>query len=188
MSYLIYFIFFITIPCGIFSSKIAGNKGWDRFNWFLAGFFFNIIGLFSASALHDRKQREYLRLIAESQGINEKEISNKNNLKSKYLGSFVLPKSSSRLEIIDRIIEIMGTDFAPNIDKNKIVIRKQPFRPYRQLILRNLKGSLLLIAHGIEVSQSEYEWFLENPPSIPIPDIFLIFRSRLTQFRRSGDY
>ena len=188
MNYLIYFIFFITVPCGFFSSKIAGNKGWDRFNWFLAGFFFNIIGLFSASALHDRKQREYLRLIAESQGINDDKIQINSNLKSQCLGKFILPKSSSRLDIIEKIIEIMGTDFAPNIDRNKVVIRKQPYSPYRQLLLRNLKGSLILIAHGKEVSQSEYEWFLENPPSIPLPDILLIFRSRLTQFRRSGDY
>ena len=188
MNFFIYFILFITIPCGFFSSKIAGNKGWDRFNWFLAGLFFNIVGLFASSALHDKKQREYLRLIAESQGISDDKVQINSNLKSQYLASFILPKSSSRLEIIDKIIEIMGTDFAPNIDRNKVVVRKQPFRPYRQLILRNLKGSLILIAHGKEVSQTEYEWFLENPPSIPLPDLLLIFRSRLSQFRRSGDY
>ena len=188
MNYIIYFIFFITIPCGFFSSKIAGNKGWDRFNWFLAGFFFNLVGLFSAAALHDRKQREYLKLIVESHGIKDEKIKANCNLKSKYLGEFILPKSSSKLDIIEKIIEIMGTDFAPNIDRNKVVIRKQPFSPYRQLILRNLKGSLILIAHAKEVSQKEYQWFLENPPSLPLPDMLLIFSSRITQFRRSGDY
>ena len=82
MNYLVCFVLFITIPCGFFSSKIAGNKGRDRLNWFLAGFFFNIIGLFSASALYDKKQREYLRLIAQSQGINDDKIQINSNLKS----------------------------------------------------------------------------------------------------------
>ena len=99
-----------------------------------------------------------------------------------------MPKSASKAEIIEKIIELMGADFAPNIDKNKIVLRKQPLTPYRQLILRNLKGSLILIAHGKEISQYKYRWYIENPPSLPLPDILLIFKSRLTQFRRSNDF
>tara|TARA_Y100000589_G_scaffold309134_1_gene326300 strand:- start:1781 stop:2359 length:579 start_codon:yes stop_codon:yes gene_type:complete len=192
MKQIIIFIIFISLPCGIFSSKIAGSKGWDKLNWFFIGLFFNFIGLFSAATIYDKKQRKYLSLIAEALGVKGKDIEKQIKLDTyngfESLGSFTLPKSASKLEIIEKIIEIMGSDFAPNIDKNKIVLRKQPFSKYRQLILRNLKGSLILIAHAKEVSQNKYKWFLENPPSIPLPDILLIFKSRLTQFRRSGDY
>ena len=65
------------------------------------------------------KQREYLRLIAESQGINYDKIQINSNLKSQCLGKFIFPKSSSRLDIIEKTIEIMRTDFAPNIDRNR---------------------------------------------------------------------
>ena len=192
MKQIIIFIIFVAIPCGVFSSKIAGGKGWDKLNWFFIGFFFNLIGLFSAATIFDKKQRKYLNLIATALGSKGTDLENQIKLDSssnfKSLGNFKLLKSASKVEIIEKIIEIMGSDFAPNIDKNKVVLRKQPFSPYRQLILRNLKGSLILIAHGKEVSQNEYQWFLENPPSIPLPDILLIFKSRLSQFRRSGDY
>lgn len=192
MKQIIIFIIFVSIPCGIFSSKIAGGKGWDKLNWFFIGLFFNLIGLFSAATIFDKKQRKYLSLIAKALGSKGKELDNQikidSSLNAKILGTFKLLKSASKLEIIEKIIEIMGSDFAPNIDKNKIVLRKQPFSPYRQLILRNLKGSLILIAHGKEISQNKYQWVLENPPSVPLPDILLILKSRLTQFRRSGDY
>jgi len=192
MKQIIIFIIFVSIPCGVFSSKIAGGKGWDKLNWFFIGLFFNLIGLFSAATIFDKKQRKYLSLIAAALGSKGTDIENQIKIDSssdfKSIGTFKLLKSASKLEIIEKIIEIMGSDFAPNIDKNKIVLRKQPFSPYRQLILRNLKGSLILIAHGKEISQNKYQWVLENPPSIPLPDILLIFKSRLTQFRRSGDY
>ena len=192
MKQIIIFIIFVSIPCGVFSSKIAGGKGWDKLNWFFIGLFFNLIGLFSAATIFDKKQRKYLSLIPKALGSKGKELDNQikidSSLNAKILGTFKLLKSASKLEIIEKIIEIMGSDFAPNIDKNKIVLRKQPFSPYRQLILRNLKGSLILIAHGKEISQNKYQWVLENPPSVPLPDILLILKSRLTQFRRSGDY
>ena len=192
MNQIIIFFIFISIPCAIFSSKIAGAKGWDKLNWFFIGLFFNVIGLFSAATIYDKKQRRYLSLIAEALGAKGKEIEKQIKLDSHSndgtLGTFTLSKSASKQEIIEKIVDIMGSDFAPNIDKNKIVLRKQPFSAYRQLILRNLKGSLILIAHAKEIDQYKYRWFLENPPSIPLPDILLIFKSRLTQFRRSSDY
>jgi len=192
MKQIIYFIIFISLPCAIFSSKIAGSKGWDKLNWFFIGLFFNVIGLFSAATIYDKKQRKYLSLIAEALGAKGKDIEKQIKLDSHYdtksLGNFTLSKSATKLEIIEKIIEIMGSDFAPNIDKNKVVLRKEPFSDYRKLILRNLKGSLILIAHAKDIGKNKYRWDLENPPSIPLPDRLLIFRSRLTQFRRSSDY
>ena len=192
MKQILSFILFIAIPCGIFSSKIAGDKGWNRFNWFFYGLYFNFLGLFSAAVIYDKKQRKFNELIIKALGKKGKEIEEEiqiyNNTNEKSLGNFILPKSASKAEIIEKIIELMGPDFAPNIDKNKIVLRKQPLTPYRQLILRNLKGSLILIAHGKEISQYKYRWYIENPPSLPLPDILLIFKSRLTQFRRSSDF
>ena len=192
MKQIIIFIVFVSIPCGIFSSKIAGGKGWDKLNWFFIGLFFNLIGLFSAATIFDKKQRKYLSLIAKALGSKGKELDNQikidSSFNSKILGTFKLLKSASKLEIIEKIIEITWSDFAPKIDKNKIVLRKQPFSPYRQLILRNLKGSSILIAHEKETSQNKYQWVLKNPPSVTLPVILLILKSRLTQFRRSGDY
>tara|TARA_B100000700_G_C14744473_1_gene714573 strand:- start:255 stop:842 length:588 start_codon:yes stop_codon:yes gene_type:complete len=195
MNQFTFLIIFLAVPSGIFSSKIAGSKGWDRVNWFFLGLIFNLIGLFVASSLYDKKQRKYLRLIAESQGISSNDLDrieendylyNKSYLK--HIGEFILPKNSSKLDILEKIIEVMGSDFSPNVDRNKIIIRKQPFSNYRKLILRNLKGSIILVAHGRDHSLLEYKWFLENPPSVPLPDLLLILKSRLTQFRRSSDF
>ena len=169
MNNITFLIIILAIPCGIFSSKIAASKGWDRINWFFVGLIFNLIGLFASSSLYDRRQRKYLRLIAEGQGISSVELDKieedncvYNNVYSKHIGDFILPKNSSKLEILEKINEFMGSDFSPNVDINKLLIRKQPFSNYRKLIVSNLKGSIILVADGREYSLSEYKWFLEK--------------------------
>ena len=47
---------------------IADDKGHGG-GWFLAGLCFGPVGFIAVAALSDRKQRRYLRLIAESQGV-----------------------------------------------------------------------------------------------------------------------
>jgi len=105
MKQVIIFIIFVSIPCGIFSSKIAGGKGWDKLNWFFIGLFFNFIGLFSAATIFDKKQRKYLSLIATALGTKGEDIENQIKLDSSFdnksIGTFKLSKSASKLEIIE---------------------------------------------------------------------------------------
>ena len=57
------------IPCAVFSGVIAEDKGHGGISWFWAGLLFGPVGLLAVAALSDRKQRRYLRLMAESQGV-----------------------------------------------------------------------------------------------------------------------
>jgi len=53
MSVAVFFsiVLVIGIICGLFSSKLASTKGYDRYNWFFVGFFFSFIGLIASAGL-----------------------------------------------------------------------------------------------------------------------------------------
>ena len=57
------------IPWAVFSGVIAEDKGHWGIAWFWAGLLFGPVGLLAVAALSDRKQRRYLRLMAESQSV-----------------------------------------------------------------------------------------------------------------------
>ena len=63
-------LIFIWIPCAIYCGTTAEDKGHNGFSWFWAGLLFGPIGLIAVAALGDRKQRRYIRLMAENQGVN----------------------------------------------------------------------------------------------------------------------
>ena len=56
-------------PCSVFCGTIAEDKGHNGIAWFWGGLAFGPVGLLAVAALSDRKQRRYLRLLAESQGV-----------------------------------------------------------------------------------------------------------------------
>jgi len=39
------------IACGVYSAVVANQKGYDRAGWFMAGLFFNLVGLIAAAGL-----------------------------------------------------------------------------------------------------------------------------------------
>ena len=47
----------------------SDNKGHNGFCWFWADLLFGPLGLVAVAALSDRKQRRYIRQIAEKQGV-----------------------------------------------------------------------------------------------------------------------
>ena len=57
------------IPCAVFCGTIAEDKGHNGIAWFWGGLAFGPVGLLAVAALMDRKQRRYLRLLAESQDV-----------------------------------------------------------------------------------------------------------------------
>ena len=64
----------IAIVFACITSNIADDKGHDRLEWGVAGFFLGPFGLIAVAGLSDRVQRKYLRKIAENYGeIKEKE-------------------------------------------------------------------------------------------------------------------
>ena len=63
-------LLFLWIPCAIFCGTISDDKGHNGFSWFWGGLFFGPLGLLAVAALSDRKQRRYIRLMAETQGVN----------------------------------------------------------------------------------------------------------------------
>ena len=52
---------------GLFCSNVAGEKGYNEFGWFIAGFLFSFAALIAVAGLPDRKLRRYIRLIGEKQ-------------------------------------------------------------------------------------------------------------------------
>ena len=63
-------LLFLWIPCAIFCGTISEDKGHNGIAWFWGGLLFGPIALLAVAALGDRKLRRYIRLIAESQGVN----------------------------------------------------------------------------------------------------------------------
>ena len=63
-------LLFLWIPCAIFCGTIAEDKGHGGIAWFWGGLLFGPIALLAVAALGDRKLRRYIRLMAESQGVN----------------------------------------------------------------------------------------------------------------------
>ena len=73
-------VFLVWVPCGFFASAVSNGKGHDGFNWFLGGLFFGPMALIASTGLEDRKQRKYLRLLAEANGvILDKKAENNQN-------------------------------------------------------------------------------------------------------------
>ena len=66
------------IPCAMFCGVIAGDKGHRAYDWFWSGLIFGPMGLLAVAALSDRKQRRYLRLLVEHQGIDLEEAPSAN--------------------------------------------------------------------------------------------------------------
>ena len=62
-------LFFIWLPCAIYCGTTSEDKGHNGFSWFWAGLLFGPIGLIAVAGLSDRKQRRYIRLMAENQGV-----------------------------------------------------------------------------------------------------------------------
>ena len=62
-------LLFLWIPCAIFCGTISEDKGHNGFSRFWAGLSFGPLGLVAVAALSDRKQRHYIRQMAEKQGV-----------------------------------------------------------------------------------------------------------------------
>jgi len=65
-------LFFFWLSCAFYASYAAKDKGHNSIVWFIGGFVFGPVALIAASGLSDLRQRRYLRLLAESQGIDLK--------------------------------------------------------------------------------------------------------------------
>jgi len=63
-------LLFLWIPCAIFCGTISEDKGQNGIAWFWGGLLFGPIALLAVAALGYRKLRRYIRLMAESQGVN----------------------------------------------------------------------------------------------------------------------
>ena len=63
-------LFLTWLGCAFYASGAAGDKGHNNIEWFVGGLFFGPIALIAAAGLGDQKQRRYIRLLAESQGVD----------------------------------------------------------------------------------------------------------------------
>ena len=102
----------IFIASGFYCSVVAGEKGYNRANWFLGGLFFGFLALFAAVGLPNKKLERYIRRIGLKQeafsenDLEFKEISksgeNENNIlvpikyDSEEIWSFLLSKTNNK--------------------------------------------------------------------------------------------
>lgn len=70
-------IVLVIVGLGVLTSSltysVAKSKGLDAESWAWAGFFVGIFALIAAAGMADKKQRSYMRFLAEAQGWKEKE-------------------------------------------------------------------------------------------------------------------
>jgi hypothetical protein len=55
---------FVWLPCGIYASVTAEDKGHGWLSWFLGGLIFGPIALIAVAGLGDRKLRHYQKELA----------------------------------------------------------------------------------------------------------------------------
>ena len=60
----------VWLPCAFYASHVAADKGHNGAAWFFGGFLFGLIALIAAAGLSGQKLRHYIRLTAESQGVD----------------------------------------------------------------------------------------------------------------------
>lgn len=58
------------LGCGFYAGTTSSDKGHSGGAWLVGGLLFGPIALIAAAGLGDLKQRRYLRLLAESQGVD----------------------------------------------------------------------------------------------------------------------
>ena len=58
------------LSCAFYAAAAAGDKGHNNIEWFIGGLVFGPVALIAAAGLGDQKQRRYIRLWAESQGVD----------------------------------------------------------------------------------------------------------------------
>ena len=60
----------IWLACAFYTSATAEDKGHSGMDWAIGGLVFGPVALITAAGLSDHKQRRYIRLWAESQGVD----------------------------------------------------------------------------------------------------------------------
>ena len=63
-------LLFVWLPCAFYASHVAGDKGQNGATWFFSGFLFGPAALIAAAGLGNKKLRPYIRLTAESPGVD----------------------------------------------------------------------------------------------------------------------
>ena len=60
----------VWIPCAVMCGLNAADKGHSELAWMLGGLIFGPLALIAVAGMGDQKMRRYIRLMAESQGVD----------------------------------------------------------------------------------------------------------------------
>ena len=147
---MILLIVILLIASGYYCSVVAGEKGYNRTNWFLGGLLFGFLALLAAVGLPNKKLDRYIRRIGLKQGaFTEDEYSeisntgkNDNNIlvpikyETEEIWSFLISKTNNKLDKADRSNS--------QVNKNKIV-----FKSVDDKIIATAKKIFLLVQENL---------------------------------------
>ena len=103
---------------GYLTRAVAKDKGHDGTDWFWGGFLLGPLGLLAAVGLSDRKLRNYIRQIGESQGAIKEEIKSLSSSTDE-TNSLKITKTSNEDEIWETLMCLLSEKNLALADKSK---------------------------------------------------------------------
>ncbi len=100
------------------SSAVAKDKGHDGTPWFWAGFFLGPLGLLAAVGLSDKRLRNYIRQIGESQGAIKEEIKSLSSSTDE-TNTLKITKTANEDEIWETLMCLLSEKNRALADKSK---------------------------------------------------------------------
>ena len=157
-----FFIFLLWILTGLLAGVVASDKGHSFVVWGIAGLFMGPLGLIASAGLSDKKLRQYIRKIGESQGAI-KPIREGEDPSTKTIGDFLLPKDASEDQIWEQVYQILNLQ-KPNIalkaDRKRSSLN-EPLIGGKEFLVSDSHGNTLALAYAKENSASDFLWQID---------------------------
>ena len=106
------------VICGYLTRAVAKDKAHNGTDWFWGGFFLGPLGLIAAAGLSDRKLRNYIRQIGESQGAIKEEIKSLSRSTDNQKG-LKITKNANEDEIWETLMFLLSEKNCALADKSK---------------------------------------------------------------------
>ena len=107
------------VICGYLTRAVAKDKGHDGTDWFLGGLLLGPLGLLAVVGLSDRKLRNYIKQIGESQGAIKEEIISISPEDKEATKNLLTAKNANEDEIWETLMNLLNQKNRNLADRSK---------------------------------------------------------------------
>ena len=115
----LFFLLITGVIIGFLSSSVAKDKGHDGTSWFWLGFLLGPLGLLAVVGLSDRKLRNYIKQIGESQGALKEEIISISPEEKEATKNILTAKNATEDEIWETLMNLLTQKNRNLADRSK---------------------------------------------------------------------